>query len=232
MDRDLRTRSFELTVAGETVPGALWTLAGDAGARPLVLAGHGFTTHKRALYPATLAPDLVQRGFIVAAIDMPGHGERLPRSGNGQASDRVWREHWRKFGATRIAAEWRAALDELAKLPEIDGARVGYWGLSLATQYGVGFLAEEPRMRAAVLGLSALPEPGPRIAAYAQRVTCPLFFIHQLDDEIAARDRSTALFDLLASPDKTLRASPGAHMDVPTTVFEEAYAFLAEHLTS
>ncbi len=223
-------RAFEVLCAGETVPGVLWTPRTGDGPFPLVLAGHGFTLSKRALYPPSLVDDLVERGFAVAAIDAPGHGDRQPNGGRDAAAcDRAWRAHWREFGASRIAAEYRAVLDMLASEADVDASRIGYWGLSLATQYGVGVIAAEPRVRAAVLGLSGLPEPGPRITAYAEGVTCPVFFIQQLDDELAPRDRAQALFDRLASEDKTLRASGGGHMEVSASVFEEAYAFLVAH---
>jgi pimeloyl-ACP methyl ester carboxylesterase len=223
-------RPFAIDCAGERVPGSLWTPDGPDTPRPLVLAGHGFTLHKRALFPSTLAADLTQRGFTVAAIDAPGHGERQPdRGADRAASDRAWREHWREFGATRIAAEYSAALDWLES--ELDVSAVDYWGLSLGTQYGVGWLASEPRVRAAVLGLSGLPEPGPRITAYAAGVRCPVFFIQQLDDEVCPADRSQALFDRLGTAEKALRASPGKHTEVPRSVFEEAYEFLEEELS-
>jgi alpha-beta hydrolase superfamily lysophospholipase len=219
-----------VTTPQERIPGLFWLPDGAAARLPLVLVGHGFTQHKRALFPPKLVDDLTSHGFAVAAIDAPAHGERAPDLTDRAAIDSAWRAHWREFGAWRIASEHSALLDALSEPPEIDASRVGYFGLSLATQYGLGVLASEPRFRAAVLGLSALPDPGPRIAANAARVTCPVFFIQQLDDEVAAADRAVALFDRIGSADKVLRASPGAHMAVPRHVFEEAYAFLDRHL--
>ncbi len=177
--------------------------------------------------------DLVRgKGFAVAAIDAPAHGDRQPDGGlDAAAVDRAWRAHWRQFGGTEIAADWIAVLDDLQELPEIDESRVGYWGLSLGTQSGLAFIAEEPRIEAAVLGLSGLPEPGPRIKSYAQGVRCPVLFIQQQDDEIASRERSQALFDCIASEEKTLRSSPGAHTEVPRKILEDAYSFLEDHLS-
>jgi fermentation-respiration switch protein FrsA (DUF1100 family) len=65
---------------------------------------------------------------------------------------------------------------------------------------------------------------------YAPRVGCPVFFIQQLDDELHAADRVRALFDLLASAEKTLYTSPGGHVDVPKHIFGQAYDFLGKHL--
>jgi dienelactone hydrolase len=176
-------------------------------------------------------PLLTERGIAVAAIDAPEHGDRSRSvAGDAAAIDSAWRAHWRAFGAERIAMEWSATIDYLSELPEIDGARVGYWGLSLGTQYGVGVLAREPRVCAAVLGLSALPKPGPRIAAYAEAVRCPVMFLLQEGDEIAVRDRALALYERLGSAEKELRASPGSHTDVPQAVFDEAINWLMSRL--
>jgi hypothetical protein len=65
-------RPFEVSCEERRVPGVLWTPIVKPGHRPLVLAAHGFTMSKRALFPLTLAHDLVLRlGVAVAAIDAP-----------------------------------------------------------------------------------------------------------------------------------------------------------------
>ena len=46
-DGDVRRYSFNLTVAGDIVPAALWAPNGAKGARPLVLMGHGGSQHKK-----------------------------------------------------------------------------------------------------------------------------------------------------------------------------------------
>jgi len=224
-------RTITITASAQQITGLLWLPDERARAMPLVVVGHGFTQHKRALFPPTLVRDLTSRGFAVAAIDAPAHGDHAPDPNDRAAVDAAWRAHWRDSGAALAVAEHSALLDALCAMPEINGTRIGYFGLSLGTQYGLGVLGKEPRLRAAVLGLSALADPGPRMAAYAPRVTCPVSFIQQLHDEIAVADRARALFELIASRDKTLRASPGAHVAVPGAVFDEAYAFLTRHLS-
>jgi hypothetical protein len=198
---------------------------------PLVLAGHGFTQHKNALFPPALVNELTGRGFAVAAIDAPCHGDRQPAGADDRkAVARGYRAHWREFGASRIACELSALLDELVTLPDVVGRPSGYWGLSLATQYGLGFLASESRIACAVLGLSALPEPGPRIEAYARGVSCPVHFMLREEDEVASPRSARALFDLIGSDEKTLATAPGRHQDLEPTLFEGAYAFLLERL--
>ena len=66
----------QLFTLGE-IPGVLWTPAGAAGVRPLILMGHGGGQHKKAPGIMTRARRLVtEGGFAVAAVDVPGHGDR------------------------------------------------------------------------------------------------------------------------------------------------------------
>jgi dienelactone hydrolase len=223
-------QAFTVEAHGETIRALLWT-TDTASRAPLILTGHGLGLDKRALFPTTLAEDLTTRGFCVAAIDAPEHGSRRSSDDPGAIAE-AWRVHWSTHGASHIAEEHAALIDLLAQRPEVDTTRVGYFGLSLGTQYGIGILASEPRIRAAVLGLFSLADPGVLMRRYAPRVNCPVFFIRQLEDEIHPADRVGALFDLIASPEKELRSSPGAHTEVPQSVFDDAYAFLSEQLTA
>ena len=134
---------FTIESHGETIRGVLWTP--DAASRaPLILTGHGFGQHKRVLYPPTLAADLTARGFCLAVIDAPEHGDR--RSGEPAAIGAAWGTYWSTHGASLIRAEYSAMIDALAQRPEVDASRIGYFGLSLATQYGIGVLAGEERI--------------------------------------------------------------------------------------
>ena len=49
------------------------------------------------------------------------------------------------------------------------------------------------------------------MVAAAQRLQAPVLMHMQWDDEVFPRDSQMALFDLIASPDKQLRARPGPH---------------------
>ena len=66
------------------IPGVLWSPADATGTRPLVLLGHGGGQHKNAPGILARAQRFVSaRGFAVAAIDAPGHGDR-PRTERDQ----------------------------------------------------------------------------------------------------------------------------------------------------
>src|SRR5260221_11521344 len=68
--------SEQLFTLGE-IPGVLWTPESVAGPRPLILMGHGGGQHKKAPGIVARARRFVAEcGFAVAAVDVPGHGDR------------------------------------------------------------------------------------------------------------------------------------------------------------
>ena len=88
------------------------------------------------------------------------------------------------------------------------------------------FVAAEPRVRAAVLGLAG----SPGLAGTAAGITVPVQFLVQWDDERVPRTQSLALFDALASAEKTLHANPGKHMEVPAFELDSTLRFFTRHL--
>jgi dienelactone hydrolase len=224
----------------DDIPGVLWSPAGPAARRPLVLLGHGGGQHK-------MAPGLVARarryvtacGFAVAAIDAPGHGGR-PATGQDERSLAGIRERVRAgepFGpqiarynaalAERAVPEWQAALDALQALDCAGaGGPVGFWGVSMGSGIGVPFAAAEPRISAAVFGLAG----GETLTRAAARTTVPVEFLLQWDDEVVPRDEGLALFGAFASTEKTLHASPGGHTGVPAFELDSSARFFARHL--
>ncbi|MBP8536821.1 dienelactone hydrolase family protein [Streptomyces sp. MK37H] len=228
----------QLFTLGE-IPGVLWTPEGAAGARPLILLGHGGGQHKKA-------PDILARahrfvaecGFAAVAVDVPGHGDRPPHeeynriATENQARVAAGAElapliaEFQALVARRTVPEWQAVLDAVQQLDHVGAGPVGYWGISLGCGLGVPFVAAEPRVRAAVLGLGgALASAGA-----AARITVPVEFLVQWDDERVPRDQSLALFDALASAEKTLHANPGTHGEIPAFELDSTLRFFARHL--
>src|SRR5258708_11340947 len=81
--------SEQLFTLGE-IPGVLWTPEGAAGTRPLILMGHGGGQHKKTPGIVARAHRFVAEcGFAVAAVDVPGHGDR-PKD---QEDDRIATEN-------------------------------------------------------------------------------------------------------------------------------------------
>ncbi|BCL26993.1 alpha/beta hydrolase family protein [Streptomyces aurantiacus] len=221
------------------VPGVLWTPEDAAGTRPLILMGHGGGQHKKA-------PGIVSRArrfvaecqFAAAAVDVPGHGDR-PKD---EKYDRIVTENqarveageelapliagFQALVARQTVPEWRAVLDAVQELDHVGTGPVGYWGVSLGCGLGVPFVAAEPRVRAAVLGLGGALAT----AEVAARITVPVEFLVQWDDERVPRTQSLALFDALASAEKSLHANPGKHGEIPAFELDSTLRFFARHL--
>ncbi len=64
----------------------------------------------------------------------------------------------------------------------------------------------------------------------AARVTIPVEFLLQWDDEVVPRGSGLALFDALASAEKTLHVNPGRHAEVPRFEVESSLLFFSRHL--
>lgn len=241
-ERGVTERRFTVARPAEPVPGILWTPEAATGpdSRPLVLFGHGGTQGKRAVNILALARRMVRHhGFGAASIDLPFHGDRRPADERHMSVEERREQLGRRmFGRDRAAVveqavgDWTAVLDALQGLDHVGAGPVGYWGLSMGSHFGVPLVAGEPRIVAAVLGLFGwAPTRGQEgVDELAARVTVPVLFLVQWDDEIVPRDNAFQLFDLLGSTDKTLHAHPGRHVEVPGTENDAAEAHLARHL--
>ena len=225
------------TVGG--VPGVLWTPEGAAGTRPLILMGHGGGQHKKA--PGVVARArcfVAEGGFAVASADVPNHGDR-PKD---EELDRIAAENQARVAAgedaapliaalhelvaDQVTAEWQAVVTAVQQLGQVGAGPVGYWGVSMGGGLGVPFVAAEPRVRAAVLGLTG----SPGLAGTAARITVPVQFLVQWDDERIPRAQSLALFGAFGSPDKSLHATAGKHADLPRSETGDSLRFFARHL--
>jgi dienelactone hydrolase len=223
----------------DEIPGVLWTPEDARGTRPLILMGHGGGQHKKA--PGILARArrfAAEGGFAVAAIDVPYHGER-PTDEEFDRLATEYRAHAAAGADTaeldtalyrlvvgQTVADWRAVLTAVQRLDHVGAGPVGYWGVSLGCALGIPFIAAEPRVRAAVLGLQGSPE----LTGTAAQVTVPVQFLVQWDDELMPREQSLALFDALGSAEKTLHANPGKHGDLPQFEWDDSLRFFARHL--
>lgn len=224
----LREREFVLSEADTPVSGVAW-LPVESRPNALVLLGHGFTTHKRCDFQLPIARRLAREyGICAAAIDAPCHGDRARLGATPEKIAEDYLEYWRTNGGHTIAQELRATSEGLLELPEIGEVPLGYWGLSLGTQYGLEFLASSQVVQGAVLGLFGLV--GPRVARSASGVRCPVFFVRQLDDELHTAESSRLLFDRIGSTRKKVKSSTGAHAAVPAEAIDSALAFLVRTL--
>ncbi|HWS39214.1 MAG TPA: alpha/beta hydrolase [Actinoplanes sp.] len=213
----------------DDVPAVLWTPAG-IGTPPLIFVGHGGGQHKQ--HPAVMyrAERFVAAGFAVVSADIPNHGDRAPDERLNQLAAGVRSgadlARFQALAAEQIVPEWQAVLDAVQE--QIGAGPVGYWGVSAGCGLGVPFVANEPRVRAAVLGLGGASAN----AEVAARITVPVEFLVQWDDERVPRAESLALFEAFGSSEKTLHANPGKHADrLPDHELDSQARFFARHLT-
>ncbi|WP_328752809.1 alpha/beta hydrolase [Streptomyces sp. NBC_00285] len=221
------------------IPGVLWSPQGADGTRPLIAMGHGGGEHKKAPDVTDLAHRFVTEcGFAVVAIDAPSHGDRPDH----EEFTRIATEYEARLDAAeelapliadfqalvgrQIVPEWQRVLTAVQKLGHVGTGPIGYWGVSLGCVIGVPLTAAEPRIRAAVLGLGGAEVP----CEAAARITVPVEFLMQWDDERVPRAQSLALFDAFASTEKTLHANPGKHGGVPAFETDSTLRFFERHL--
>ena len=233
---------IERTFTRGDVPGVLWSPESGSAGAPLLLLGHSGGMHKKA--PGLVASALrsvTEHGFSVAAVDAPGHGDR-PRTAEDQRwVDAIHRARaagdpiapvvvdYNTAVAERAVPEWRATLDALLALPEIDAdAPVGYGGVSLGVVTGMTLAAVEPRIAAVSFGWVFVDDA---LIEAARKVTVPVEYRIPWDDEQFDRTSGVALFDAFGSRDKTLHAHSGRYDQVPECERDGSARFFAHHLS-
>jgi pimeloyl-ACP methyl ester carboxylesterase len=240
---------FDLHVDSEIVPGIRWRPEHAEAPCPTILIGHGGTQHKRVPNVVGLARRFVRHlGYAAVALDAPGHGERItdpaqaerrrqaiqariaagPGAGGislGSEEAKEWVER-----TTKGIAEWHALLDRLDE--QEGGSRYGYWGVSMGTLIGLPFVASEPRIGAAILGLAGLGNrPGAdRFEQAADALSIPVLVVLQRNDELVGLTAGLALFDAIGSSEKTVHINPGGHVEIPLFERDAYEAFFLRHL--
>jgi dienelactone hydrolase len=237
-DGDVCEREFGVEREGSLVPGVAWYPARTPGRRPLVLLGHGGSGHKKSAKMVRLGRLFAaQHGCWAVAIDGPVHGARGPVT---DPTHPAYRQMWQRANVVQdMIADWRFVLDALSGLEQVDAGRVGYWGLSMGTMFGLPYVATDARVRAAVLGKAGMRGPSversgidKHFRIHAPQVRMPLLFVMQWDDERFDRDGQFELFDALGSIDKRLHAYPGPHSEDGPEAFEVGAAFLLRRLAA
>jgi dienelactone hydrolase len=235
-------RSFLIRRSSGTVPGTVWTPVRRSGPVPTVLLGHGGSGHRHSDRIVSMAAQFTSAGYAVAAIDGPHHGERV-------ASPLTPAEYQARIAAEgigtlldRIADDWVTTADLLADADIADGAQFAYFGLSMGTRFGLPTAAAlGPALRCAVFGKfglrsAATLNPGlhapDRALHDASRITAPVFFHLQWDDEIFPRTGQLDLFDGFASPERELHAFTGRHGHTPHHGPGLWQSFIRRHLAS
>lgn len=225
-------QEFRLPMNGDDVPGCLWTPEGAQGGRPLILLGHGGSQHKKAANIVSAAELYVRTlGVAVASIDAPGHGDRV-RDMEAKTGERpVVKISRDPSTAPKAVAEWKATLDALQALDHVGSAhKVGYWGVSMGTRFGVPFVADEPRVACAIFGLFGVFPGLEDHKAAAERIQIPVLFVFQWEDELMSRQQGLDLFNAFGAREKTMHINPGGHVEIPAHERDAWVGFWRRHL--
>lgn len=232
---------FTASRDGHRIPAMAWLPTGRRHA-PVVLLGHGGSGHEAIDRHHRLGRHLASGpGVACVAIDGPYHGDRaVPGEGPLDYQERVVAEGPVAVH-TRMCQDWLTVLAASSEAWDLDGHTVGYLGISMGARYGVTVCAGlGPRLQAAVLGKFGLAADDPMMVAMATddlirrsaaRVSAPVLHHVQWDDEIFPLEGQLDLFDLFASPEKTMRARPGPHAQTRPDDETAWCDHLARHLT-
>ena len=230
------TREYiDKSEAGRTRSGAIW-IPEEIKSDALIAFGHGASGDRYQAPIPYLAGKFVKQGYVVLSIDGPVHGLRKVGGGDRQA---FGAEMQRETMMDDMNADWRFGLSIVDTVVPSRLNRLGYFGLSMGTIFGIPFLADTERpleLTAATLGLLGSQglgiRWGERLLNDAKRISCPTLFLMQLEDELFSRDGYLALFDAIGSEDKRLHANPGLHAAVPTEEVRFSFEFMTKTIES
>ena len=236
-------RQFVIKGGKGPVPGIIWAPDPVESPVPLVLFGHGGSGHKRNDRSLMLGRRLagVSR-YAVVAIDGPTHGDRAHPQSVSEGVDpmEVLADIGVDTALDGMVEDWCATLDHVTECDFINPDQVAYVGFSMGTRFGLPFVAAAgDRLRCAVLGKNALEpsdksrmsnSPGHRFKMDAPKITIPVLFHMQWDDELLSRESQCGLFDLIGTEDKRLIAYPGPHGRSTPEAVDSWCRFLEGHL--
>lgn len=239
---------FDICVAGDIVPGVLWTPERSTDSLALIAMGHGGSQHKKNADILTMAIRYAKNfAWATLAIDAPKHGSRIEAKEAKEARARTLAriqgkpivpsmniEEKIKYLddlAAQAVPEWQEALDLVFESSII--ARhlpLAYCGVSQGSSIGIPLLATDYRFCCAVLGLAHLHPDHISLELAAKKITIPLRFVFQWDDSIRDRNFGLALFDAFGSSEKSMHINSGGHGAIPASETDSWDQFFIKHL--
>ena len=231
--KQVDTRDFYTNAQGREVPASIWIPHEVVKPLPLVLVGHGGSGHKRSQLVQDVAEALLDEFQVaVVAIDGPVHGSRREVFNDGTAVRQEFRNLWATgLSVDPMVADWMSCIDYLCQMPEIDSTKIGWYGISMGTAYGIPLVASDPRIKAAALGMwGTCREPAQRLKEDAAKIDIPVLFQVKEQDEIFTPKGQQDLYEHIASKDKTWQSYPGGHTDPKDQQLNDIVQFLMHHL--
>ncbi|MEM7017905.1 MAG: hypothetical protein AAF512_11295, partial [Pseudomonadota bacterium] len=197
----------------------------------VVLMGHGLGVDRYHISMQIPIQILTKKyGISVIAPDLPMHGARNNEPTESMQFLRHWQEFWAGNGRAQLLSEWQTLMNYANN--QFPGLPLGYFGLSLGTQYGILLLSQTALLKAAVLGLfGSRPLPASKVMnACAPKIEIPIYFIQKQHDELHPRTTSSHLYDSLGSSDKIMDSTPGKHAEVSEESLSQACQFISQHI--
>jgi len=229
-------RGFIVQGERDEITGVMWSPPELGANSPLVLIGHGGGGNKRA---PTVVPNgrgfVLEHGLPAICIDAPGHGERGGALGRTPEYYALWADA--QVMTDHATADWKVVLTAFLETGLFDDSRVAWSGMSMGSLIGIPYVAAEERIKVAALGLCGTRGDTPGrgtagevLAAAAPKITVPVVYMMQWDDERFERQSQLELWNLIGSTDKRLSVHPGAHAEMPDEGRKYARAFIAERV--
>lgn len=193
----------------------------DIGAREVLDGRHALQ--------GALGQTLVDMGFAVLCVDLPGFGGRADRSESDLTKAALWQGG---SLAGQMIAELQAAFEWLSEQDRVDQTRVGVFGISMGATLGYWLGAAEPRV-AAVAQLCCFADFAKLIEYGAHDLhgvylTVPGLLNIASNGEIAGQIAPRPQFVGIGDQDPLTQA--GA-VDPALAELRRAYADCPEHLT-
>ena len=121
---------------------------------PAVIFLHGGGDSKNVDYIQAGTKYLVDAGYAVLRIDIANHGERKIHDYDFDLTDGL--KYWTRDIITQTVFDLRRGVDFLQSRPEIDGNRIGFFGISLGGSIGTVFCGVAERVKVPVIALAGV----------------------------------------------------------------------------
>ena len=213
-----QTVSFAAAYGGERIPAYLFT---PKHVPPPYQTVVYFPTSYAREVPSSKELDLVAFDFIIRsgrAVLYPVYYGTFERRKPEPPGQRSVRDRYVLY-----AKDFFRAVDYLETRPDIDKARLGYYGLSHGAFFGAIPVALEPRLKAAVLaagGLRYNTVPEIQTVNFMPRIKIPVLLVNGEDDfNVPERDQRRFL-ELLGTPPERKRLARLAGGHIPSDMRE------------
>jgi len=226
-------KDFYTKAGDRRVPASIWMPKNTSQLLPVVLVGHGGSGHRKSQLVLDFVQDIVlEFQMAVVAIDGPVHGDRRGVFMDGPVVRQEFREIWATgLSIDPMVEDWQSCIDHLNQFPEIDLNRIGWYGISMGTAYGIPLVAADSRIKVVSLGMwGTCRPPTERLVADANNISIPVLFQVKENDEIFTQQGQEDLYANIASKEKAYKTYPGGHTDPKDKQLIEIIQFLSQHL--